>query len=206
MGASWIRNIRRSKTLHVYQDPLLSSSRWAKIFKPGIDECNRLYKSKNLGITFRVSGSVPTARGGANVWVRVAQSSINLQYKNVNKKTPFNGRYLHGYTALLSGETTHEIEKAYIFLPADPHISTNTPSGPLYRKVGEGVMKVIFVHELIHACGLHNSDHTNDDIFKGRPNVDYGSTPQGDKVVVGGRKMPPLYLSAATVSKIKSLW
>lgn len=66
------------------------------------------------------------------------------------------------------------------------------------------------LHELIHACGLHNSDHTDEDIFNGYPSVDYDRTPAQDRLQIRSkghsRFMPPLYFSPVTAAKIQRLW
>ena len=71
-------------------------------------------------------------------------------------------------------------------------------------------MKVIAVHELVHACGLADADHSTDDLFQANPQVDPGDAAQGDRVRVetGGRMrwMPPLVLSGSTVRRIRTLW
>lgn len=98
------------------------------------------------------------------------------------------------------------IEKAFMFLPSQPMI--NTPSGQ--RPTGVGIMKIIALHELIHGCGLHNSDHSPNDVFNGYPSADAGRTAAQDRIqiTVGGRYqfMPPVILSGATAVKISSLW
>ena len=69
-------------------------------------------------------------------------------------------------------------------------------------------MKLIAAHELLHACGLENSEHTSDDLFQGTPRVDAGDTPKGDRVLIGtGPKlMPPLVLGGSTAKNMKELW
>ena len=69
---------------------------------------------------------------------------------------------------------------------------------------------MIAVHELVHACGLDNADHSTDDLFQANPQVDPGNTAAGDKMRIeaGGRMrwMPPLVLSGSTAQKIRQLW
>jgi len=86
------------------------------------------------------------------------------------------------------------VEKAFIFLPQQPKASV--PGG--LRPAGTNVMKVILVHEFIHACGLE--DHTKGDVFQDIPNV------EGDSVKAGNIKMPPIFISGATATRIKDLW
>jgi hypothetical protein len=69
------------------------------------------------------------------------------------------------------------------------------------------VKLLITVHELVHACGLSDGDHSNDDLFMGYPTVDPGSRPDGDRVrVTYSVVMPPLVLATGTVAKIRQLW
>jgi hypothetical protein len=111
---------------------------------------------------------------------------------------------MHGHTFL--AQRDGGIEKAFIFLPAQPRV--NTPRG--VRAVGENVMKVIAVHELVHACGLENSDHALDDLFQANPQVDPGTTAAQDRVrIQHGRRtryMPPLVLGGGTIRSIRTLW
>lgn len=69
---------------------------------------------------------------------------------------------------------------------------------------------VIAVHEIVHACGLSNAEHSTDDLFQGFPQVDPGDNAAGDRVrIQSGRSMPwmpPLVLAANTVRRIKSVW
>jgi len=66
------------------------------------------------------------------------------------------------------------------------------------RPVGANIMKVILFHEFIHACGLE--DHTPGDVFQDYPNV------EGDYVKAGNIKMPPIFISGATISRIQDNW
>ena len=62
------------------------------------------------------------------------------------------------------------------------------------------------VHELVHATGLSNDDHSSDlnpDIFS-----EY-LVAAGDKVEAGifnSRVMPPIWMSKETARKINTLW
>jgi len=202
MITPWIDNVRRRRRLYIYKSSL--HQRWSRIYQQCIDEFNQLSTQHHLNVTFVNSNNSPTAGGGADVWVRTANGAVSFSYGGASKNTHFNGNGLHGYTGQIKRRmgSRLRIEKAYIFLPSNPQI--NTPNG--VRNVGEGVMKVILVHELVHACGLTNADHTPNGLFNGYPFVDYGNTPEEDKVVVQGRRMPPLFLSSTTVNKIKTLW
>src|SRR5262249_15571679 len=100
------------------------------------------------------------------------------------------------------------IEKAYVYLPATPLIST--PQGS--RPVGYAVMKLIAVHEFVHASGLLNSDHNKEDLFQASPAIEYGTrgagadTPKGDGAGRAPCSPPPLFLSPATAKAIADNW
>jgi hypothetical protein len=197
MGTSWISSVKQRRSLSLY---VTAAGIWTDVLREAIADFNRL----RVGVTLRTSGDAPTDGGGADVAVSSGDGSIRASYGGATDSGSFDGSTLHGKTLLFSGGGG--IEKAFVFLPARPLI--NTPQGQ--RAVGSGVMKVIAAHEFVHACGLSNADHSNDDLFMGYPSVDYGSASAQDRVTVsaGGRtiRMPPLVLSRATVSKIGGLW
>ena len=62
------------------------------------------------------------------------------------------------------------------------------------------------VHELIHATGLDNADHSDD----GDPDIFCASlTPSGSGVQAGlfaNRIMPPIWMTFRTGAKIQALW
>jgi hypothetical protein len=62
----------------------------------------------------------------------------------------------------------------------------------------KNIIKVILFHEFIHAYGLE--DHTPGDVFQDYPNV------EGDYVKAGNVKMPPIFISGATISRTQSNW
>ena len=68
---------------------------------------------------------------------------------------------------------------------------------------------VIAVHELIHAGGLSNGDHSqfpDVDVFHGFPSISVGTTAKDDRITLSQKKLPPIFVVASTVSKIKALW
>jgi hypothetical protein len=102
----------------------------------------------------------------------------------------------------------NETEKAVVFLPSDPQSSAGFIRGrEVVEKATLDMMKVIAVHELIHACGLDNNDHARDDGLFYFPLAPDG---RGKMIVPQKGKektpMPPLRLSGSTTSKVASLW
>ena len=77
----------------------------------------------------------------------------------------------------------------------------------VYEKATVEMMKVIAVHELIHACGLENQDHAKDDGVFYFPLAPDG---KGKMIVTGAgnqdQPMLPLRLAASTTAKVASLW
>ncbi len=203
MGMSWTAGVKGRGQLSIQAGPSISGN-WASVFRDSLREFNALSRRHRLGVTLAPAGAAAVAGGGPDVTVASAAGQISYAYEGTRQSESFDGSTLHGKTILLSRDGG--IEKAFIFLPSQPLV--NTPQGR--RPVGMGVMKVIAVHELVHACGLHNSDHSRDDLFQGFPQVDIGDAPAGDRVRIeaGGRMsgMPPLVLSGSTVQKIRRLW
>lgn len=84
--------------------------------------------------------------------------------------------------------------------------------------VGDGVKLFIAVHEMLHACGLDDSDHStkvDPDFFVGQPQPAPGATADKDKLQVRfeprlelpfDKPKDPLMMGNATVTKIKAVW
>jgi len=200
MPKPWIDRVKQSGQLTIFTGNLAGS--WAHVFRQALHEFNTLCSAHRLGVRFIESREPAEKDDGANVSVQTADGTLSATFGNETRSRDFDGARLHGATLLFGRDAG--VEKVFIFLPSQPQVST--PKG--LRPAGPGVTKVIAAHELIHACGLDNSDHSNDDLFQGNPRVDAGDSAAGDKVLigVGPKKMPPLYLSAATAKSIKDLW
>ncbi len=196
----WTDSVKQKGQLSIYVGVL--SGAWATVFGQALREFNTLSRAHKLGVTVTESDDAPTDSGGADVSVDTADGTISRTYARTTMSKPFNGKGLHGGTLLFSIEGF--LEKAFIYLPSQPTMTGGS------RVVGANVMKVIAVHELCHACGLENRDHTTDDLFQGSPAVMYGATAAQDKMVIvsqrNSRVMPPLILGGATSARIKDLW
>jgi hypothetical protein len=198
----WTDSIRQSGALTIYAGALAGS--WAQIFREALHDFNLLSSTHKLGVTITASKRSPDSQNGANLSVETADGGISASYGGATQTGNFDGGRLHGLTLLFYRQPENSLERARIYLPSRPKV--NTPAG--LRPAGAGVMKVIAVHELFHACGLENADHSSDDIFQGTPRVDAGDTAKGDRVLIGTgpKAMPPIYLSGGTAKNIKDLW
>ena len=196
----WNDAVKQSGRLNVFLGDLTGS--WNQVFREAIHAFNVLASGHRLGVKIVESKLSPDDDPGAEVGVQAVTSAISASWGGETRSEDFDGNRLHGRTMLFSQQG--QLERALVYLPATPQVSL--PTG--FRRAGAGILKVIAVHELFHACGLENGEHTRDDLFQGNPRVNAGDTPAGDQILigVGPKGMPPLYLGGATAKNVKDLW
>jgi hypothetical protein len=200
MAKPWLDGVRKSGKLTVYDG--LTSGKWVHLFKAALEGFNEVSKRYGLGVTMAKAADEKSA----NVVMRISSGVASYEYDGAAISESFDGKRLHGYTMLIGREGEREIEKAVVFLPSDPRSSAGFIRGKeVFEKANLDMMRVVAVHELIHACGLENGDHSDDGVFCGT------MVPTGTgKVQAWGKKdaraMPPLFLIPSTVSKVASLW
>ena len=207
MDTPWTDNIKNTRQLSIYAGPSLRRGTWARAFQRALRDFNRLSRRFRLNVTLIAARHSAATPGGADIQADAANGQIACAHGGATRTQFFNGRQLHGtcFTFKRQLGQNLRIEKAFIFLPSQPQV--NTPRG--LRIVGENVMLVIAVHELVHACGLVAHSQTGG-LFYSPLAINPGSTPAGDRVYVPvarrNRMMPPLILSGATVRRIRRLW
>jgi hypothetical protein len=178
------------------------SAGWRNLCRRAVDQFNQLSRRHRLGVVYRIGGGQD-----ANVVVDTLSGRGNFSYAGGTYQVEVPAGRMHGHTSFVHSDLADSrVEKAFIFLPAAPTI--NTPRG--VRGVGDAVKLVIAVHEMVHALGLTDNDHSTEALFQANPPADPGSTAAGDRVrrtgAPGSGYMPPLVLASDTQQKIESVW
>jgi len=89
--------------------------------------------------------------------MQVSTGSTTFEYGGTSYPGPVLVKsQLHGRTRLF-GSSEDGTDKAAVFLPSDPQSAPMFIRGrEVYEKASLDMMKIIAVHELIHACGLED--------------------------------------------------
>jgi hypothetical protein len=107
-----------------------------------------------------------------------------------------------------SGDPPDRIAAAFISVPDNPIVRTDVDHRPP-RPIGEEPKVLMAAHELIHAFGLENSDHTPDnapDVFSTQWIPDVGTRPEDDGLHIGQTKTPPFVFSLRIANLIRNNW
>ena len=198
------------KTLTVFADQSVKKDAdWFRVFKDALVKFNAL----KLGVTLVEEPKDPpdaVTLAGAHVQFATGAGTITAKGRGKPMTDNLIGTELHGRTFTFRDPG---IAKAFIFVPATPMI------GGSGRQVGDGIRLYIAIHELLHACGLEDSDHNpeaNPDVFCSEPtasmNPIQGQTAAGDRMRVGNPRpdnknvFPPISANGRTRSGIQRLW
>jgi hypothetical protein len=212
MAIPWLSSVQTAKKLTVFPSPDLKKWNWDAVFSQALTEFNALSSKNSLGVTLTASSNPPDTQGygGANVQFSIGNGTITYTAFGSTTSDTLNGNATAGTTKTVSDQSPTgaiRIAKAFTFVPATPRFA-----GHGSRIVGDPVKLVIAVHELFHACGLENADHSsgpaNEDVFSTAGTLMQGASSAQDKVQLpsGQTKIPPLFLSSATVNLIKAIW
>jgi hypothetical protein len=207
MVLPWVKSVRDSQQLSVYND--LATGRWPRLYHDALAGFNKLSDDHKLGVKFTEAKDEKSA----NVVMRFGKGPVSYEFDGRKQSDPtFKGDTAHGKTFLFSwwrsGSVHMEvdgildkrsgIEKAAIFLPSNPQGSPGA-------EVTLDVMKVIAVHELVHACGLDNDDHARDGLFYS-PLYLYNGKLKVPETGKDQKLMPPLWIDRDTIQKIMKFW
>jgi hypothetical protein len=187
----WHKNVQRKNTLTY----LLKSmgGQWTAVVDKAIAEFNRQMSHHGLKLAL-----AKVEKGmGAHI-VLETQPGNGLHGRAPSQPKIINGvRYLDVVT---------------IQVPATPRIN---PHDPRSREVGPSVRLCLLVHELIHAVGLDNDEHSPDDVFAAKsvviPKGQYlksGKQAAEDLVQPpdGSAPLPPIRIGAKTLTNLKKAW
>jgi hypothetical protein len=189
MANSWVDSVKQSRTLTIF--PAGNASTWRATLDLAIFRFNDLSSKLSLGVTYAIATNPPSA---------TTLSGAQVQFSTANGPFSFTGMGITGGGNLpgnASGATTRKIlgnsliEKAFIFVPLNMSHSF--------------LRLCVVVHELVHAAGLDNTDHSrmtaaDSDIFCAVVQ------PSGTGVEAGSRVMPPIWMTFRTADRIKPLW
>src|SRR5437764_12701438 len=154
---SWIKSVIDSGKLTVFND--MNTGQWSTVFDTAISNFNKISGLKMQLIEAK-------SRDDANAVMMLADGSATFPYEGNSDPIVFDPVFGHGKTRMFRRDNL--IEKAVSVLPINPsenHIN---------------VLRMITVHELVHACGLDNDEHSGDGAFMKYPNIRNGqifSTP-----------------------------
>jgi hypothetical protein len=190
MARRWIEEVRQRGQLSIF--PVLNDV-WNDAFRRAFILFNLFAVARNLGVILTPGTAPPNPNGrGADVQI-----------------TTFPGTdFSEGHTQFSrrSGDPIDRMAAAFISVPATPIARTE---GQQPRGIGQEPKVLMVFHELIHACGLNDSDHTPDDapdLFSTGWTADIGKRPEDDGLHIGQTKAPPFVLNPRTVQLIQKNW
>jgi len=233
MAIPWedkVRN-RNPKQLTIFVAPTLNKP-WRRAFEDALSTFNQLSQDNRLGVTLVAPENAakpdPNGDGGADVHFDMGKGDITFSALGQDfqiKNFPATG--MHGKTQLLHSRVANQgerIRKAFVYVPQTPMVTAQMAVGrgkfkDVQREVGHGIKHFIAAHELIHVCGLDNSDHTkygpDADLFIEQPQPFSGdfNKPDDDRLVLHNPATPqpqvlapPIFLKKAVADMIRDNW
>jgi hypothetical protein len=216
----WPAATRLTKKLTIFPTKaFMDSAVWGSTFQKILDKFNELSKANNMVVTLAKSDQRPDPNGNGGADVQMDLSTPGQTHSFIYKGShtgsllpppAFNGKC---HVVIQGGE----MDRAFIFLPIDPR--TDASGG---RPIGTGLKIAIALHEVLHACGLDDTDpghqtQLNDpDLFRTGADGDFNfpvdavpgdPTKPGDRLALGFKKFtPPFFLTARTVGLVRSIW
>jgi hypothetical protein len=188
---AWHKNVQRKNTL-TYSVKAMGGQ-WAPVVDKAIAEFNRQMSQHGLKLT-------------------LSKVEKGMGPHIVLETEPGNG--LHGsapsQTKRINGVLYLDV--VTVRVPATPRVN---PDDPKSREVGPSVRLCLLVHELIHAVGPSNEDHSPDDVFAAKsiviPKGQYlksGKQAAEDLVQPpdGSAPMPPVRIGGRTLANLKRAW
>lgn len=206
MPTPWIPQVRQRKKLSVYSTPT-ASTHYGKPIHDAVEWFNR----QQLGVYLEAVSSEVSAH------VIISAKDGQVTEEDILQKDTVGGLTVKPG----SDEYPNLTSKAWIYAPPTPLVYTQVrrATGDFLmtrRPTGYGVKLVIIAHELLHAAGLEDEDHTSPshpDVFTGNGNwvPEDGGLPDKDRLKISGQPgvtclMPPLVVHQHTRAMLKSVW
>ena len=189
----WHRNVQRKNTLTYSAGANFKGGHWTTVLDRAIAEFNQQMSQHGLKL------SISKVEKGMGAHILFETEPGN----DIHGHAPSQTKRINGVEYL---------DSVTIRVPATPRIE---PKNPKSREVGSGVRLFILVHELIHAVGLSNDEHSSDDVFAAKsvviPKGAYlKSKAQAAEDLVqppdGSGSMPPIRIGAQTITNLKKAW
>ena len=220
MPTPWMDKVKNTKQLTVFPEDSVTKGPWGSIFTNAVAEFNKISASMSLGVTFVVTSTPPETNGfgGADVNFALGNGTMNYTVLGNDLSVTVMGSAMHGHTQVVKvkneKKNAEEVIKAFTYVPATPMINSGPAGKQKLRGAGDGVKLVIAFHELVHATGLTNGDHSPEidpDIFIAQPQPVAGSKPSDDKLMLrlnppNNVFAPPVFLSARTSGLVRGNW
>lgn len=200
MLTKWIDRVRKSGQLTVFADD--SAAGWTDALRRARHVFNAVSSSAKLGV--RLVGSTQPPDLNAEARGDVAHSGADVLF--TIEGVAFH--IIEGRTRYRANTNDRNIMvKARIILPT-PMVKSGTDMWD--REAGDGVKMILALHELIHACGLSNHEHTlgEPDVFCGVfDSIKANSIFREDDTIVKDKtEFPPATFSARTLNFIRANW
>jgi len=191
----WLNSIRQTHKLTIFAAQ--NAAAFVPILGTAITRFNALSQSLSLNVTYETSSTAPDPDNlnGANVQLALANGAYKFKGLGADGNGFLAADARKGVTRFVTGGSAQDAKlvKAFIFLPARIQV--------------HDFMKICMtVHEMVHATGIDNDEHSSD----ADPDVFCSSlTPSGSGVQCGlfaNRIMPPIWMTSRTAAKIQPLW
>ena len=202
---SWHKKIRESGELAVIAGATFKGGQWITALDAAIKIFNKLMSDNGVTLTLTKAGEAKDAL----VVVEATSVKASFTFGGNDYSVTLDGNGLHGKTRAMAvqyGKKEPLIEKAFVFVPATPRVDSQNRKS---REVGSEVRNFLLVHEFIHAAGLSNDEHTNDDVFCYPAEILAAKQPVDDRLQPWGglgKPAPPYILIGKTVSNLKKAW
>lgn len=197
-----VKSWNRSSPLSAFAKSGFTGGSWATVLGDAIKIFNDLMSTNGIKLSI-IEGKDESS---SHIIVDAVDKQASFSYGGVSYSKSFSGDGMHGLTVPIAESDTGLIDRQFVFVPATPRTDASNKKS---RQVGLDVRRFILVHEFIHAAGLSNNEHTNDDVFCYPGEFVKGDSAGADKIQPWGglgKPMPPYTIIAKTVANLQKAW